>query len=81
MKITKGRYYTDNSDLFVEILKIYYSNDEYFKAKIVLSNKKNGIVYETKCYKIFYENITHWKRLGVLIPENMNWNTKPPGFY
>lgn len=64
MNIRKGFYATDNSDLLINVVNVAYQNDEYVKAKIQLSNKKNGIVYDTrpKYYKILKNNITHWFR-------------------
>lgn len=63
MIITKGRYVTDYTDLLVEVLNIPYRNTEYIKMKVNLSNKHNGIVYETrKSYKVYRKNITHWNR-------------------
>ena len=64
MNIRKGFYTTENSDLLIHVVNVAYQNDEYVKAKIQLSNKKNSIVYDTrpKYYKILKNNITHWFR-------------------
>lgn len=63
MKLIKhGGYITDNSDLLIFINKIFYENNEYIKAKITLTNKRNHLFYETKTFKIFKNKITHWKR-------------------
>ena len=63
MIITKGLYVTDNTDLLIEVINIPYQNTEYIKMKVNLSNKRNGIVYETrKNYKVYRKNIPHWKR-------------------
>ena len=51
--IHKGRIYTTkNSDICLRILNIPYENDEYYKLKIAIHNKHNGIFYEKKHYKI-----------------------------
>ena len=62
MKITKGSYYADNSDLLITIHSIVFSNKVYFKAIATLSNKITFEVYENKKYKIYFQNIKHWKR-------------------
>jgi D-lyxose ketol-isomerase len=60
MKISKGFYTTNNSDLTIQVINIAYSNEEYTKARIKLINTKNGIVYEEKYYKLYHEKISHW---------------------
>ena len=64
LKIRKGFYTTENSDLFVHVVVVAYENEQYIKAKIQLSNKKNGIIYDRRprYLKIFKKNITHWFR-------------------
>ena len=63
-EIRKGFYETNNSDLLIHVVNIAYQNDEYVKAKIQLSNKKNYIAYDIrpKYYKILKNNIKHWFR-------------------
>jgi hypothetical protein len=61
--ITKGNWVTSNSSLKMNILKIQYSNTEYVKFKGTLTNKTNGIVYETANYKLYYKNISHWEKV------------------
>lgn len=65
MILLKGYYTADNSDLLVRIDRIAYAdpNDKYFKVKLSLINKSNGIEYERcKNYKLYQKNIGHWKR-------------------
>ena len=62
MNITEGDYITDNSDLLVRIYKVHYRGDGYIKAVLSLFNKRNNIHYETKNYKIYLKNVTHWKK-------------------
>lgn len=64
MNIRKGFYTTENSDLLIHIVNVAFQNEIYVKAKIILSNKRNGIIYDTrpKYYKVLKENITHWFR-------------------
>lgn len=62
MKIQSGKsYITPNSSLIVRVHKIYHESDTYYKANISLVNKTNGIVYETKGYKLMKSQITHWE--------------------
>ena len=60
MIITKGIYTTNNSDLNIHVLNVAYRCADYVKAKIMIVNKRNGIVYDTRYYKLYYKNITHW---------------------
>ena len=62
MSINRGVYYTFNSDLAIEIMSIYYTCEAYFKCKARIYNRFNNIVYEEKGYKIYYDNISHWKK-------------------
>ena len=64
MKLIKGCTYTcDTSDLAIKVLNhVYYSGKGYVKFKGLLYNKRNGIVYETKNYKLDSD-----------IPEKFNW--------
>jgi len=60
--IKTGRVYTaDCSDLKVFIKKVHYESTDYYKVKLSLINKNNGIVYETKNCKLYKDKITHWK--------------------
>lgn len=57
----KGRNYSQqNSGLKITILKIQHVSEKYVKFKGILSNKTNGIVYETKNYKLTYEQMQNW---------------------
>ena len=63
MRLTRGTYTTDNSDLAVEVIKVSYQTSEYARIKINLYNKYNGIVYETRSnYKVIKKRIAHWKK-------------------
>jgi hypothetical protein len=65
MIIYKGFYTTDNSDLLIKVVSVAFSCDEYIKAKLILTNKKNGILYhDAKYYKLQRELISHWIRLN-----------------
>ena len=61
MRIKIGHYEADNSDLAIDIFKIRYQSDKYAKVKATLYNKKNGIIYETKNYKLMKDLIKHWR--------------------
>ena len=64
--VLKGcRYYTDNSDLEIVVLNIPYSNLEYAKMKIAIYYK-NMLVERPSHYKIYWNNITHWKLKEVI---------------
>ena len=61
MKIVSGtRYTTSTSDLFMYVLAVFHEDDTYIKAKIKLTNKHNGIVYEIKTHKLNKKLISHW---------------------
>ena len=66
--IAEGRTYTmDTSDLKVYIHKIYYRSPQYYKAKVSIINKHNGVIYETRQnYKLYPKLIKHW--------ENTTWS-------
>jgi hypothetical protein len=66
MRLTKGFYESELSMLRVEVVKVSYDHPTkpYVKAKLTISNKKNGIVYETKRnYKLIKDKISHWKKV------------------
>ena len=64
IKIFSGNTYTsENTDLAILVIKVRYRGEEYIKFKGKLFNKYNGIEYEHRNYKVYYNNITHWKRL------------------
>lgn len=53
--------YTNNkSDLKLYIINVSYYNDEYIKVKASLINKFNDIIYETRNYKLYRNNINNW---------------------
>ncbi len=61
VKIVKGVYTADNSDLAMKIIDVRYQSSVYAKVKATLYNKINGIFYETKNYKLIKEQIKHWR--------------------
>lgn len=62
MFLVTGRIYTmETSDLNVYINKIHFRGPRYYKAKITLINKHNGIVYETKNYKLYPDKVKLWE--------------------
>ena len=63
--VKKGKKYTtDNSDLYVQIEKVFFETDEYYKAKISLRYKygeyKGYACEEGKKYKLYKDKIGHW---------------------
>lgn len=61
MKLQKGKSYTnDRTDLQIKILQIHYESTDYYKVRIVLSNKKNGIIYEMKNIKLMKDGAADW---------------------
>ena len=63
MNFNKGEYTAPNCSLKMTVIKIQYSNLEYVKFKGILSNKMNGIIHETKNYKLYWEKISHWEKV------------------
>ena len=65
MDVVSGAYYTiDNSSLYVKV-DVKYRGSEYLKGKVTLYYRygtSKGIPLETKNYKLYYENISHWQR-------------------
>jgi hypothetical protein len=60
--IKKGsRYYVDGSDLLIKVLNIAYSGGGYIKARLWITNRYNGILYEDRYYKLDIGKISHWK--------------------
>lgn len=56
-----GSYTNDNTDLLLTVFKVYAISKGYYKIRGILTNKRNGIVYE----KIKRVLITHnLKRIG-----------------
>jgi deoxyhypusine synthase len=50
-----GVWTNDQTHLELKIYKVFVNNDNYIKVKATLRNKVNGIVYETKTYKLTNE--------------------------
>lgn len=66
MKIQKGKIYTcDNSDIVVKVLNIVYESDQLYKAKCILAYKNSGMILETKYYRLFKDNISHWREYEI----------------
>jgi len=64
--IKSGSTYTSRySDLAVTIFKIYFEHKDYYKVRACISNKKNGIVYETGGLKL-YKSAIERKEWGEL---------------
>jgi hypothetical protein len=63
--IKSGKWYScDVSDLKVYIVTIQYENNEYYKVRYNLFNKKNGTCYELRSKaKLYKKNIRHWYEL------------------
>ena len=61
--LKKGRRYTAfDSELLVYVNKVVYESEDYYKAKITIINKRNGIYYEgPKYYKLYKSKISHWR--------------------
>ena len=55
MKITKGKYTVPHSDLYIDIKKISYQNNKYFKVKACVKYKSNDMICEwfSRDYKNF----------------------------
>jgi hypothetical protein len=56
----KRSYKTLNGVLIMTVIKIHHENEDVVKFKGILSNKINGIIYETKNYELPKERIKHW---------------------
>lgn len=64
MILSTGATYTNNTtDLAITIKNIHYESAVYYKVRAVIFNKKNGIVYENKHYKLLKSNIKSWRKL------------------
>jgi hypothetical protein len=61
--LSKGTFGCPTSSLAITVHKIQYQNKDYVKFRGTLTNKMNGIFYETKNYKLYFKNISHWERL------------------
>lgn len=61
---SKKNYTIDQSDLYIQIHKVLYETDEYYKAKISLRYKygeyKGYACEEGKKYKLYKDKIGHW---------------------
>jgi len=63
---TNSKYTNSRSDLYLHVHAIYYESSLYYKIKGTLINKRNGISYGTKGYKINKTTIGqfNWRRYG-----------------
>lgn len=65
--LKEGASYTSPySDLLVKVHRIYHiSSTGYIKARISITNAKNGIFYELKTYKLLLSDIAgkEWAEL------------------
>lgn len=58
IELKSGKSYISRfSDLKVDVIKIHHQNDEYIKARICISNARNGIFYELKTTKLLKSQI------------------------
>ena len=62
MNLIRNRVYTNTvSDLKFVAHNIYYETDTYVKCKGSLINKRNGILYETRSFKLDKKLIKDWR--------------------
>jgi hypothetical protein len=60
--LTSGSYVIPNGSLRIVVLKVQYQNDKYVKFKGSILSRTGGWTYETKNYKLFKKNISHWQK-------------------
>ena len=66
MQLVKGQTYdAPNTDLRIKVVGLYHVTDEYYKAKIQISNRYSGGVYEIKTYKLNKNSISHWEKVSI----------------
>lgn len=64
MTLTRYKSYTNSlSDLKFVVHNIYYVGETYIKCKGSLVNKRNGIVYETKSFRLDKKLIQDWREI------------------
>ena len=61
---SKKSYTIDQSDLYIQIHKVLYETDDYYKVKLSLRYKygeyKGYACEESKRYKLYKDKIGHW---------------------
>jgi len=61
---SKKNYTIDQSDLYIQIHKVLYETDDYYKVKLSLRYKygeyKGYACEEGKRYKLYKDKIGHW---------------------
>lgn len=61
---SKKNYTIDQSDLYIQIHKVLYETDDYYKVKLSLRYKygeyKGYACEENKRYKLYKDKIGHW---------------------
>lgn len=61
---SKKNYTIDQSDLYIQIHKVLYETDDYYKVKLSLRYKygeyKGYACEEGKRYKLYKNKIGHW---------------------
>lgn len=64
MRIYNSKAYTiPNTNTYIQIHKIKYQNDKYYKVSYSMCYKSNNLVIEhVRNCKLIRENITHWIR-------------------
>ncbi len=63
MRITKGLYYPRGSDIKLNIVAVPYQDDFRARIKVIMTNKRNGIVYhDAKYYDVIKRETLHWYR-------------------
>lgn len=60
--LTSGSYVIPNGSLRIVVHKVQYQNDKYVKFKGSILSRTGGWTYETKNYKLFKKNISHWEK-------------------
>ncbi len=65
MIINSNGVYDASKDSLIFIHKISSCNEEWFDATVSLHTKSGRILESNVNYKIYYENIKHWKEVLV----------------
>lgn len=60
MNLENTSYVSPNSNIKVTILEVKSQNDTHIKVNAILSNPKNGVIYELNTYNLLKSNIQHW---------------------
>lgn len=63
-KIKANKRYTSGSGhLIMHVLKAQHVGEGYIRAKLKLVNKHGDLFEEPKVYKLYLENIKHWREV------------------